>query len=78
MYRGLGWCVPRTRPIGGTGLPSDLSTSRVLWGLPRVRLFNSAVSFLLSFFDARDPSPVITHGRTVCTPTPCTSHAVHC
>jgi hypothetical protein len=50
-YRGLGWCVPRT------GLPADLNTNRVLWGLPRI--FNRALSFLLSFFDQRDSDPVI-------------------
>lgn len=43
-YRGLGWCVPRRRPLR-TGLPTDLNTNRLLWGLPR--LYNRAISFLL-------------------------------
>ena len=56
VYRGLGWCVPRTEPIG-TGLPADLSTNRVLWGIPRI--FSSALSALSAFFDQRDVHPVI-------------------
>ena len=49
-YRGKGWLVPRTRPLR-TGLPTDLNTNRMLWGLPR--FYNRLISFLLvrSFFD---------------------------
>ena len=43
-FRGLGWCVPRRRPMK-TGAPTDLNTNRLLWGLPRV--FNRVLSFVL-------------------------------
>ena len=42
--RGLGWCVPRRRPLG-SGLPTDLNTNRLFWGLPRI--FNRVSSFLM-------------------------------
>jgi len=42
--RGLGWCVPRRRPLK-TGLPTDLNTNRILWGLPR--FWNRVLSKLL-------------------------------
>ena len=43
-YRGKGWLVPRRRPLR-TGLPTDLNTNRMLWGLPR--FYNRLISFLL-------------------------------
>lgn len=51
--RGLGWCAPRRRPLT-SGLPTDLNTNRILWGLPRI--FSDIFSFtLVSFYtdDAR-------------------------
>ena len=45
--RGLGWCVPRRRPLA-TGLPTDLNTNRLLWGLPRN--FNRVLSFIMVRF----------------------------
>jgi len=42
--RGMGWCVPRRRPLK-SGLPTDLNTNRLLWGLPRC--LNRVISFLL-------------------------------
>ena len=32
--RGMGWMVPRRRPLK-VGAPTDVNTSRLLWGLPR-------------------------------------------
>jgi len=55
--RGMGWCVPRRRPLR-TGLPADLNTNRLLWGLPRY--LNHVISFLMAYFDSRlDSDPVI-------------------
>ena len=42
--RGLGWCAPRRRPLSN-GLPTDLNTNRILWGLPRI--FSDIFSFTL-------------------------------
>ena len=42
--RGLGWMVPRRRPLK-TGSPADVNTNRILWGLPR--MFNRPLSFIL-------------------------------
>ncbi len=45
--RGLGWCAPRRRPLT-SGLPTDLNTNRILWGLPRI--FSDIFSFTLVSF----------------------------
>jgi dimethylaniline monooxygenase (N-oxide forming) len=55
--RGCGWIFTRTRPRKG-GLPADLNTNRVLWGLPSY--MNGLLSYYMASGDAADKTdPVI-------------------
>ena len=54
--RGVGWVFPRTRPRKG-GLPADLATNRLLWGLPRY--MNGVLSYLMASGDAKKDEPVL-------------------